>query len=411
MTLPDFQRMPGPSRNVYTTGGSLGEGDLALDAWGTQRTTEDRSLFHGMWSFDIPPSMWFMFENGTQVYTSTNIISNNGVAQLTADATNTTVLLESREAPRYQPNRGHKISLAGWFPNETNDGVRDFGAFTAENGVFFRLKADGMLYAVLRRGGVEVLEELIDTSPLTGFDVTKNNIYDIQFQWRSAGNYKFFIGDPATGTSKLVHTFSLLGTLTSASIEDPALPIAFKATRTTQDVEMNLGCADITSEGGKIEIYQYASAYAEAVTVTSGTERPVLVVRSPLQINSQTNTRTTQLARISVKCDKKATFKFWLTRDPSLLTGATYKPIGNGVYIETDSPDMDATAVRATAATTVGMQFLVAVPAEAQAWYQVDNPIRESINFPIVRGDYIVVTCNASANGAAEAVVEWGEAI
>lgn len=403
--------MPGPSRNVYLTGGGLGEGDLTLDAWGTPRTVEDESLFHGMWTFDIPPSMWFMYHGGTQVYSSTNIISNNGAGQLTADATNTSVTLESREAPRYQPNRGHKISLAGWFPNATNDGVRDFGAFTAENGVFFRLKSNGMLYAVLRRGSVEVLEQEIDTSALTGFDVTKNNIYDIQFQWRSAGNYKFFIGDPATGTSKLVHTFSLLGTLTSASIEDPALPIAFKATRTTEDVEMNIGCADITSEGGKTAIYQYASAYAEAVAVTSGTERPILVVKSPLQINSVTNTRTTQLARISVKCDKKATFKFWLTRDPSLITGATFKAVGGGVYIETDSPDMDATAVRATAATTASMQFLVAVPAEAQTWYPVDNPIQDSINFPVVRGDYVVVTCNASANGAAEATVEWGENI
>ena len=389
--------------------GSGGAGDLVNDAWGTPRVSEDESLFHGMWTFDIPPSMWFMFHNGTQVYSSTNIISNNGVAQLTADATNSTVLLESREAPRYQPNRGHKVSLAGWFPDATADGIRDFGAFTVENGVFFRRKSDGKLYAVLRRGSVEVLEEEIDTSALTGFDVTKNNIYDIRFQWRSAGNYEFVIGNPVTGVSKLVHKFELLGTLTSASIEDPALPLAFKATRTTEDVVMNIGCGDITSEGGKSELYQYSSAYAEAVAV-NGTDVPVLIVKSPLQINSRTNTRTTQLARISVKCAKKATFKFWLTRDPTAITGATFQPIGNGVYIETDSPDMGASAVRATSVTTTNMQFLVSGPAEAQVWYQVDNPLRDSINLPVVRGDYVVVTCTVSSS-TADCTIEWGEAI
>lgn len=387
----------------------LGLGDMGADVWGTQRVVNDFSLYHGLWTFDIPASQWFMYENGTQVYTSTNIVSSNGAAQITADATKTTALLESRECPRYQPNRGIRFACAGWFPNKTNDGVRDFGLFTTENGVFFRLKADGLLYAVRRSGGVEVYEEEIDTSGLTSFDVEKNNIYDIRAQWRGAGNYYFYIGDPASGTIKLVHTMSLLGTLTSVSLQDPALPVSFKATRTTQDVQMNFGCCDLTSEGGSTDIHQYTSAYAEAVSV-NGTDIPVLCINNPLQIDSKTNTRNVQLARISVKCAKKSTFKFWIMRDASQLTGATFQPIGNGSYMETDSPDMNASAVRATAAATANMQFLVAVPAEAGLWYQVDNPLREKIHFPIVRGDYLVVTVTV-ASSVAEATIEWGEAI
>lgn len=411
MSTPPFQRMDGPSRNVYATGGHIGEGDLTLDAWGTQKFTHPWSLFHGMWTYDIPSSMWFMYENGTQVYTSTNIVSANGAAQLTADATNSTVTLESRECPRYQPNRGHLISLAGWFPDKTNDGTRDFGLCTTENGVFFRLKSDGKLYAVLRRGSVEVLEEEIDTSSLTGFDVEKNNIYDIQFQWRGAGNYKFFIGDPGEGVSKLVHTFNLLGTLTSASIENPAQPISFTATRGTQDVVMNISCADITSEGGNLERHQYGSAQAAGVSVTSGSESPVIVVRSPLQIGGQTNTRTVQLARITVTSDKKADFRVYMTRDPSAITGATYAAINSGSYLESDSPDMNASSVRATAVTTANMQFVTAIPVTANETREVDNPLRERIHFPIVRGDYLVITCEPNANGTADCVVEWGEEV
>lgn len=412
MSTPPFQRMDGPSRNVYATGGALGEGDLVTDAWGVQLVSLPFSLFHGLWTYSIPKSMWFMYENGTQVYASTNIISSNGVAQLTADATNSTVLLESRECPRYQPNRGHRISLAAWFPAKTAAGVRDFGLFTAENGVFFRLKSDGKLYAVLRRGSSDVLEQEIDTSGLTGFDVEKNNIYDIQFQWRSAGNYKFFIGDPATGASKLVHTFNLLGTLTSPSIINPALPAAFKATRTSEDVVMNIGCADVTSESGSVETHQYESAYAEGVAV-SGADAPVMAIASPLTEGGETNTRTVQLARITMTCDKKATFKVWATRDATALTGATLALVGGAgdTLMQTDSPDSAVGAVRAASVDTAKLSNIIATPVQATFRTPVENPLERKIVFPIVRGDYIVVTCSPSGAATAECVIEWGEQV
>jgi len=387
----------------------LGRGDLVTDAWGVQKVSLPLSLFHGVWTFDVPSSMWFLYENGVQVYSSATITSVGGVAKLLTTSLKTAVLLESRGTPRYQPNRGGLFSMAGWFPSKLAGGVRDFGLFTTENGVFFRLKSDGNLYAVLRRAGVEVLEQLIDTSGLTGFDVEKNNIYDIQFQWRSAGNYNFFIGDPDKGVSILVHQFKLLGTLTSASLEDPALPAAFKATRVTADVEMRVACADITTENGMPTIYQYESNFSEAVPVT-GTNIPVLITANPLQINGKTNTRELQLARISVTCSKKAVFKVWATRDPAAITGETLITINSGSFVQTDSPNKAAGAVRATALTTASCRNITAVPVEAAIAREVNNPLLERINFSLVRGDYLVVTCTAST-ATADCVVEWGESI
>ena len=71
---------------------------------------------------------------------------------------------------------------------------------------------------------------------------------------------------------------------------------------------------------------------------------------------------------------------------------------------------MDATAVRATAINTTNMKFITAVPVEAAVTLSVDNPYRGRIEFPVVRGDYLVVTCTAST-ATATAVVEWGEQI
>ena len=386
----------------------LGRG-ITLDAWGTQKMSLPLSLFHGLFTYDIPQSMWLLYENGAEVGASAQIQSIGGVANIATTATITNAVLESREAPRYQPNRGHLFSMAGWFPNKTNDGQRDFGLFTRENGVFFRLKSDGLLYAVLRSNNIETKEELIDTGPLTGFDVEKNNIYDIQYQWRSAGNYMFYIGDPASGVSKLVHVIKNLGVMQAASMENPALPICFEASRNTQDVEMNIACADITSENGRTDTERFSSAYAEDVAV-NGANEPVLIVSQPLLVGGKTNTRGVTLARISVKCDKKAVFKVWITRDPTAITGATFQPVNSGSFVESDSPDMDATAVRATSVNIASMQFVDAIPVEASRLQQVDNPYRGRIEFPVVRGDYLVITVT-STNSIATAVIEWGEQI
>lgn len=380
----------------------LGTVDLVTDAWGVQKMSLPISLFHGMFTFDIPRSQFFMYENGTQVYTSTNITSTNCAGRLLTSVTNTALVLESRICPRYQPNRGHLLSTALWCPNKTNDGVREWGVGTDENRALFRLKADGKLYAVLRSGGVQTYEQEIDTSAVPGFDVEKGNVYDIQYQWRGVGNYKWFIN------LQLVHTASLLGTLTALSLENPALPCRYAAQRTTQNVEINIGCVDITSENGSSEQLQYGSAYAANVAVT--TDTPVIVVKQPLLIGSKTNTRDLTLARINFNCSKKAVFKVWMTRNPAAITGATFKSVNSGSFVECDSPDMNPLAVRATAVNTAMLRLVTAVPVEAAVPREVTNPWPNEIIFPVVRGDYLVITCTA-ATATADCVVEWGEHI
>jgi hypothetical protein len=380
---------------------SLGVGGLTVDAWGVQKMSLPYSLFHGLWTFDIPASMWFMYEGGVQVYTSTNIVSTGSAATLTTSAAKTALVLEGRIAPRYQPNRGHLFSTALWCPSKTNDGIRDWGLCTAENGVGLRLKADGLLYAVLRSGGVETKEELIDTSGVAGFDVQKGNVYDIQYQWRGVGNYKFFVN------LVHVHTFNNLGTLTALSMENPALPICFKCTRTTQDVSMSIGCADISSENGSDNDIQPSVAYANISK--NGTDVPVISIYNPLVIGAVTNTRTIYPNKITFSCDKKAIFKVWRHRSAALLTGETFVALGSGSYVQTDSPDTVAGAVAATAATVASMKLLdvINVQAAGSGSFQVATALS---NVSMVRGDYMTVTVTTNT-GLCDVVISWGEAV
>lgn len=385
-------------------GSALGVGALTTDAWGVQKVSLPFSQFHGLFTFDVPEKMWFIYENGTQVYTSTNIVSTDGAAVLTTSAAKTALILESRECHPYQPNRGVLFSTSVWCPSKTSDGVREWGLQTTENGVFFRLKADGKLYAVLRSLSVETKEEEITTTGVTSFDVQKGNIYDIQYQWRGVGNYKFFINNV------LVHTFSLLGTLTALSMSNPSLPMSFKSTRTTADVALHIGCSDITSENGKENTEQWQAAYASAVA-TNGADKPVLTLLNPLQISSKTNTRSVHLRVFSFNNTKKCTFKIWKARSAGDITGETLVAGYGGkyTYVQSDSTDMNAGAVRATAVTVANLEFLLAVTVEPAVRTEVDVS-NGHLELNLVRGDYLVVT-NDSVNGSSDVVIRWGEEI
>lgn len=388
-------------RQAVTTYPAQTFGDITADAWGVPKVSLPYSLFHGLFTFDIPANQWFMFHGVNQVYTSSNIVSDNGAGVITANAAQPSVVMQSRDCPRYQPNRGHLYSTALWCPNKTNDGTREWGVSTDENGVFFRLKADGLLYAVQRSGGVEVTEQLVDTSAVDDFDVEKGNVYDIQYQWRGVGNYKFFIN--------LMHvaSFNNLGALTALSMENPALPATYKAVRNTADVAIYTGCVDITSENGSDDRLQQHAAYSNISR--TGTNVPVISIYNPLTINGNVNTRTIYPTRITVSADKKAVFKVWRHRDTALLTGATFGVIGTGSFVETDSPDTVAGAVAATAATVATMDLLDVVNLQANDSETIIKPDTR-MDVDLVRGDYLTITVSATA-ALCDVTITWGEAV
>ena len=372
----------------------MGFGDLTVDAWGHPVVTQLHSLFHGLWTFDIPQLMWLVYEDNTEIASAsvTGVVSSGGAALL--DTTGfTSVELRSKRHPRYQPNRGHRYSTALWCPNKTNDGIRDFGLFTDDNGIFFRLKADGLLYAVVRSGGVETIEEVIDTSGVSGFDVEKGNVYDIQFQWRGVGNYNFFIN------LTLVHTIDVLGTVTSLTLQNPALPCSYRCTNTTQDVTMHIGCVDIASEGGDVAREQYGSAAGTANG--NNTDYPIVSIFNPLLIGTETNTRDLRLAKVTVSSTAKCKVSIWATRTAAALTGESFVAKGDGSYVEVDTT--------ATAMVTANAKFLTSFNVEANAADRATNPDKDTIDFFVTRGDYIIVSY--TGNATVDAVIEWGEEI
>jgi hypothetical protein len=194
---------------------------------------------------------------------------------------------------------------------------------------------------------------------------------------------------------------------------NPSLPMVFKATTANAAVAncaIHIGCADLTSENGREPQEEAQSAYSQAVA-TNGADKPVLVIHNPLLINGKVNTRTVHIHSIDLRNTKKCIFKVWKTRNPADITGETLVAGYGGkyTYVQSDSTDMNAGAVRATAVTVANLEFLDAFPVEVSV--PIDHQFPNGhVNFNIVRGDYIVVT-NDSVNGSSEVVIRWGEEI
>lgn len=289
----------------------LGSG-MKVDAAGNQKVSNDFSIFHSYFTFDIPPTMWNVSEDGVIIRNqdSTRIVSANGSATQSSGATaGNTSSLESRRHPRYQPDRGIRYSASLAFLGANLDGILQAGLFIpGEDGAYYKTKGDGNLYACILKGGVETHEELI-TIPFA-LDITMGNIFKIELLWHGVGPVRYWITNPLTGYPQLVHVISSLNQLSGAAYtENPAMPATTYAENITQEVQIWCGSVDISVEGGKVNQAQYGSYYT-AKSGLSAPAGPILALRSPNTINGKTNTRDIRLVRVTVTADKKVLFYF-----------------------------------------------------------------------------------------------------
>ena len=62
----------------------VGNGDLTLDAWGTPKYSKNHSLFHGVFTYDVPSQMWLSKVNDVEenLATSVNCTTYEGMLKV-----------------------------------------------------------------------------------------------------------------------------------------------------------------------------------------------------------------------------------------------------------------------------------------------------------------------------------------
>lgn len=381
----------------------LGTNDIGRDAWGRPKFVLDDSIFHGMFTYNIPVPIWYETINSVLQSSFVNATSVDGKLVLTSGGTLDDITeLRTYRNPRYEPNRGHLYSTSVFLPNPSDAGNRRFGYFTHESGSFFSLES-GSLYAIIRTTIQTVTIDdkyLIDT---TGIDLSKGNLFDIQMQWRGVGDYKFFIN------LKLVKKVEYVGTRVELTMFNPANPLCYESENKGDEVVLYCGCVDVTSEGGEKNGKTYGSVGISTdsgeVSIT-GVNQPILAIRSKLLVNSLINTRDTLALLATAYADQRSVFKIWATRDFTAITEGTqtWSDFGDGhlEYIELD-PGAGTPMVFDTA--KADSIFTIRVPAnaptEASALFEGRTDIHQT------PGDMFVFTMQRDSGIAENAGVTY----
>ena len=318
--------------------------EVGRSAWGVPKVVQDNSIFHGMFTYNVPIPTWQESINDSIQSSFTNATSVNGKLHLVSGATsNDNTYLRTFRNPRYEPNRGYYYAISAFLPNVSGQGIRRLGYFTNESGAFFSLES-GVLYAVIRTTIDSVSSDdkyIIDFGDI---DLSKGNLFDIQMQWRGVGNYKFYLNQ------ELVKEVEYVGKMTDLTMFNPANPIAFECVNLGDNVVIECGCVDITSEGGKENGKTYGSIGMSSdsgevpIAGPNTFNTPVLVVRSKISFNGLINTRDTLSLLATGYSDEKSLIRIWATRDFTAVTenDQSYSDFGDGhlEYIAYDQPDV-----------------------------------------------------------------------
>ena len=388
-------------------------GTLSTDAWGRAKSINDYSMFRGMFTYDVPNQKWEEFSvNAALEYTplsqtGTNATSVDGALQIVSGTTtNSGTTLLSKRHPRYQPNRGHLWSTAGWLPSPEADGHRIFGlmcgclAEDRRSGVYFELEGDGstwQLFAVLRSYGVVKHRTNITAFIPDGVDISKNNLYDIQYQWRGAGNYFFYINQ------QLVHTIEHLNTAQDLSLWNPALSAGFQCfTDSTTELVMHFGCVAITSEGGSGIDDQFVSlSTGENLVTVTNTSTAVLAIKMPrtIQYNGSTvvNTRDVIASKIGAWTKDEAAVQVWFARDTVVpnLDALTWNG-GNATTIHSLVGGKGGVLDVAFQADKANMQLVVNEWHDHERKNVIENPGAAHSPFWVTAGDILVVAVRSA---------------
>lgn len=409
-----------------------GTNELAMDAWGRQKSVIDYTLFAGLWTFSVPNRMWvstlqdsadagnpfieqaYIPKDNTDVY----VKSQNGMLVVTSTNTHN-AKVHSKRHIRYQPNRGYLHSTAVILDDPNKVGSRQFGMICTSTGVFFELVGDGTSWIMntVRRtsDGAGIITDTrtdITASLAEGFDPSKGHVYDIQAQWRGVGNIKFFV-DLAK-----IHTEELLGTLTAMSINNPAMSVAYACIG--DGLVIKAGCVDVTSEGGDRAHKVFNSVSTDVlVSIDSGgyDQHALIAVRVPTTIQyggvEVGYTRDMVLSRVTGFARDEYITTIWTARSintPS-MNALTWEEGGDSSweFISEDDSETLTTAFKADVALG-GVYKSYSIHQETDRPVMIDNASPLDSDIYITAGDIYIFAIGVLQSGKdAGITVEFAE--
>ena len=229
-------------QSPFTSGPNHDPRHLALDgaivdAFGRQRVSQPFTDFGSKQLFDNQPLFWEDIEASG---TGTSSVHSADAASSLLSVSATTAGKRTRQTwqdVNYQPGKGHLVAMSGVLGAGASGITQTIGYINDNNGLAFQ-DIDGVLGVTVRThtSGSPVdtfvaqsawnVDKLDGTGQsLVTLDLTKENIFVIDFQWLSAGRVRF--GFEIDGPIVYCHEVYTANVLALPYMSTPNLPITY----------------------------------------------------------------------------------------------------------------------------------------------------------------------------------------
>lgn len=415
-TLQEVLNRLDSSINVIT-----GKYETNTGAWGEPIFSQKKSLGRGLFTFEIGGNFKKLLNDTEQLNgaLATKIFSDKGKGVVTTSVLGEKITNRTQSYFQYQPDRGQIYSDSEWLPNA----------------------GSGRLYFVIRKMISDTVEEeRIEITEKLPNDISKGNLYDIQFQWRGAGDYNAFVNLEKS------YVKNNLGTTVELTLTNPSLPVAFEVVKggstyggvvransvarwglfskdngvyfeyeyeDDRDPRLECGCWDVSSEGGTDDTITYAPVTAIEVASDSG-ERPTMAVRIPNSKDVNGNiwefTRSALFKQLIVGQNDESRVRVYYTRDDTAVVdtgtvGWQFEVLTNTIqYLINDDSDGNHsfTFDSAKAVEVFGVRV------EQDQPQQFKSPLAPDGNIQINPGDYLIITHQTNGTDLVDVTAQFG---
>lgn len=342
----------------------------ASDAFARLRVSSPFSRFDATHQYNSSPLYWSEWVSGG----STAHLPNESSVLLTTNGANGNFSrFQSRRYLRYLPGRGSQIILTGLLGAAEAGVRRRWGYFDNDDGLFFEQDGLAGLYIVRRTStsGAPVdnrtpranwnVDKLDGTGPSgVVFDETKMQLFELDFQWLSTGQVRWWF--EYNGERWLIHKETFTNVLTVPYMKTANLPVRYEISNTADtghSSTMKATCQVKIIEGGHDESALIKSVNRGTSGVTVGTTRlPIISIRPKLTLNGLTNRGNIQVVSLNVQAS--GDFLWELFYVPT-LTGASWTSAGANSITEFDTA---ATAITITGTELIASGYKASGPGE-----------------------------------------------
>lgn len=234
-------------------------------------------------------------------------------------------------------------------------------------------------------------------------DISKQVLYDIQAQWRGAGNVTFIV---RSATDAGVHTgftavYRNLGQTDRPNIADPALSAMVECMNISADgsnFQLKLGCMNIASEGGQDDVSEYESVVspnAPTITVddTDVDEVFLMIAHVPEYYRGRWNTRDCEMGRITAWGDQKCHMNIYSTYNPLFISGALLlkDKVPDSCLQYDNNLNADDSVARNDVIDDSTLEIITRARVEIDSSKDIQKP-SDAVETVITAGQFIVLT-------------------